>query len=146
MRAKEIKRMRTFVLRLDRGDEVISTLNRFCKENNIKGGIVYGIGAMSKAKFYAVTNSDEFEVNKNEINEPMEIVSAIGDISTNKDIKNIKLQTPIVHIHACVEVNGEREKAGHLLEGIIAYTGEFYILETNEIPKRKMGDLMLFDL
>ncbi len=133
-------RKRTFVIRFDRGDEVISSLSAFCEQHHIKGGMIYGIGAFSKATFYAVVNSEIFKTNQMEINEPMEIVSALGNVSTDENGK------PIVHIHSCVEVHASKTVAGHLLKGIISYTGEFFIIETDNIQKAKQGDLHLFKL
>jgi len=140
MKARKIKRDRTFVIRLDRGDEIVSRLAEFCQKNGITGGMIYGIGALSYAEFYAVINSNDFETNEKKVTGAMEIISALGNVSTDADGK------PVIHMHACVELNAKKQEAGHLLKGIISYTGEFFIFETDKIQKHKSGSLNIFDL
>ena len=38
-----------FIVRLDRGEEIIETLKQFCKDMNIKSGSITGIGATIKS-------------------------------------------------------------------------------------------------
>jgi len=128
-----------YVVRLDRGEDIIKLLETFCKLHNIKGSIIQGIGALSYAELYAVNRSDEFSVDKKNISGAMELISAIGNVSTNND-------NPIIHIHVCLELNAKQREAGHLLKGIVSYTGEFFIFETEQIIKTKSNNLNLFDL
>ena len=95
---------------------------------------------MSKAKLYAVNNSETFSTDKKKIEGAMELISALGNVSTDEN------ENPIIHLHVCLEVNAKQREAGHLLEGIISYTGEFFIYETSDIKKRKKGELKVFDL
>jgi len=141
MKFKQIESKRTFVLRLERGEEVIEKLTQFCKENKIEGGTIQGIGALSYAKLYAIINPDKFETKESEFVGAMELVSCLGNITINKGNQN-----PIIHLHVCLELNAKSEEAGHLLKGIISFTGEFFIQETEKIEKKKDGGLLLMDL
>lgn len=139
MRSKQIFTKRTFVLRLERGEEILSALANFCNENKIKGGLIQGIGALSYARLYAVKNSEEFETREDEFQEPIELVSCLGNISTTG-------KEPLIHLHVCLGSQDKSSKIGHLLEGKISFTGEFFIQETEKIEKIKQGDLFLFKL
>jgi len=133
---KELKIKRTFVLRLERGEEVLSTLSNFCRKNEIHGGTIQGIGALSKVKIFNVQNSDELIKKETEFEEPMELVSAVGNITTGPE-------GLIIHLHVCLGFPDHSSKAGHLLEGITSHTGEFFIQETDRIKKEKQGKMFL---
>jgi len=133
---KEIKNKRTFVLRLKRGEEVISSISNFCNKNNIQGGIIQGVGALSKARIYNVQNSDELVTKETVFKDPIELVSALGNITTGPE-------GLILHIHVCLGFPDHSSKAGHLLEGLISHTGEFFIQETERITKEKQGKMFL---
>jgi len=38
-----------FIIRIDRGEEIVETLKKFCTENNIRLGTISGIGSTNKA-------------------------------------------------------------------------------------------------
>lgn len=40
----------TVILRFDRGKDVIEELKRYCKDNNIKAGLISAIGAVMEVK------------------------------------------------------------------------------------------------
>ena len=48
----EFKKIKdTYILRLNKGAEIIQSIKDFCNENNIKTGTVQGIGAVNSATF-----------------------------------------------------------------------------------------------
>ncbi len=140
MKSKEITRKRTFVLRLERGDEIIESLSNFCKENKILGGTIQGIGAISYAKLYSVQNSKEFLPGEKEFQAPMELISTLGNITTDEN------NNPLLHIHTCLGFPDKSSKVGHLLKGTISFNGEFFIQETDKIDKRKEGKMNLIQI
>lgn len=64
----------TYVIRLDKGEEIISSLQAICEKENIRLGSVEGIGAADHAVIglYDVANR---QYHKKELNGPMEISS-----------------------------------------------------------------------
>ncbi len=140
MKTKQTIAKRTFIVRLERCDEVIGKLIDFCKSNKIEGGTVSGIGALSRVKIYSVQDSKKFIAEEETIEKPMELVSALGNIAIKENGE------PIVHLHVCLGLPDHSAKTGHLLEGIVSYTGEFFIQETERITKKKEGDLLLMEL
>lgn len=137
MKAKKITAKRTFVVRLERGDEVLGKLGEFCNSNVVESCMVYGIGALSHAKIFSVQDSEKFAVHEQTIEKPMELISALGNITRNEAGK------PLVHLHVCLGLPDHTTIGGHLLEGTISYTGEFFIIETEKIIKSKQGEELL---
>lgn len=137
MKSKRVDIKRIFVVRLERGEEIASSLKKFCEENKIKGGFIGGIGAVSYATLYSVKDSVGFALVKKKFSEPLELLSASGNISTANG-------EPLIHLHTVLGRSGKSTIGGHLLEAKISFTGEFFILETGRLEKTKQGELMLF--
>ena len=108
-----------YVLRLNRGEEVISSITELCKKENIKAGSVSGIGAtqLVEAGFY---NFNKKKYCGYCYHQNMEILSLLGNIST-------KDGEPYLHLHIVV-LNDEGEASGgHLTKAVISVTGEIFI-------------------
>lgn len=111
---------RVFQGRLFKGQEIMSEINKFLKENSIKAGLVSGIGAVKKAKIgYYV--QDEKRYISHEFNEPMEILSLKGNVS-------IKDGEPLAHIHVVFSKEDFSCVGGHLYEAEV-FAFEFEIVE-----------------
>ena len=82
------------ILIFDTGDEVVSTLTKFAKENRIAAAHFTALGAFSDAGigFFDLGRKDYL---KNQVNEQVEVVSLIGDIA----LHNCE---PKVHAHVVV--------------------------------------------
>ena len=112
---------RTIVIGLERGDEVLGSVEKAIAEHNIQQGvIVSGIGALSRAVYHRVTTFDEKATDEIiTVDSPMELGSMQGFISDG-----------MPHIHVTLydlEGNGF---SGHLEPGsIVLYLGEIVILE-----------------
>lgn len=137
MKVKQTKLGRTFAVRLERNDEVIVSLKEFCITNGIEGGLVYGIGAVSYAKIYSVKNNEQFSTIEKEFSEPMELISALGNIGFLGG-------KPFIHLHVLLGKSDKSTLAGHLLDAKISFTGEFFIVETDRLEKVKEDGLALF--
>lgn len=78
----EYKKFNNFyVLRIDKGEEVLTSLTNFCKKENIKVGQITGLGATDKITI-GLFNPNEKAYKKSEFTGPMEITSLIGNISS----------------------------------------------------------------
>jgi uncharacterized protein len=129
------------VLILDTGDEVVSTLTAFAKENHIGGAHFTAIGAFSDAGigYFDLQKKDYL---KNQVNEQVEVVSLIGDIALDKG-------EPKIHAHVVVGKRNGSAMGGHLLEAHVRPTLEVMLQESGEQLKRRFdpeSGLALIDL
>ena len=107
--------MKEYVLRLTNGQDLYKSIFEYCKMNDIKAGVVAsGVGCVSRAKI-----RDASGVNIQTINEPLEIVSLMGTVSSHR-----------LHLHISFSKEDLSVIGGHLVEGcIINTTCELVILE-----------------
>ena len=116
----------TIFLRLDMDEEIVSKIREVSQKYRINSGRVMGIGSLKKAVLGFYTGEKYVKI---EINENTELISCLGDISSEKGYT--------VHLHSVLgDISGDT-KAGHLFEGIISYTGEFFIEIFPEKLKRR---------
>ena len=69
----------TYVVRLDRGEEVIAALTELCQKEQIQLGTVTGLGA-SDHVVVGLYHVEERRYDKKLIEKPMEITSLVGNI------------------------------------------------------------------
>ncbi|HEY4360034.1 MAG TPA: PPC domain-containing DNA-binding protein [Bryobacteraceae bacterium] len=129
------------VLIFDTGDEVVSTLTAFARQNHIAAAHFTAIGAFSDAGlgYFDLQKKDYL---KNQVNEQVEVVSLIGDIALDKG-------EPKVHAHVVVGRKDGSTMGGHLLEAHVRPTLELILLDSGEQLKRKFdpeSGLALIDL
>ncbi len=109
-----------YVLRIDRGEEILQAVSQVCEKENIRLGTVNGIGAVGEVTL-GVFNREKFQYESKEYKGDFEIASCMGNISTMNG-------NTYLHIHMAV---GNPEKgevhAGHLNRGIVSLTGEFFL-------------------
>ena len=109
-----------YVLRIDRGEEILQAVSQVCEKENIRLGTVNGIGAVGEVTL-GVFNREKFQYESKEYKGDFEIASCMGNISTMNG-------NSYLHIHMAV---GNPEKgevhAGHLNRGIVSLTGEFFL-------------------
>ena len=129
------------VLVFDRGDEVVSTLTAFAKDNHIAAAHFTAIGAFSDAGL-GYFDPQKKDYVKNQVNEQVEVVSLIGDIALDKG-------EPKVHAHVVVGKKNGAAMGGHLLEAHVRPTLELVLQESGEQLQRKFdpeSGLALIDL
>lgn len=147
METKKSKNM--LLVRLETGEEIISSLEKACEENKIKGGFVFGIGALSYAKIVSAGSRERIAFEFSEINGPIEIASAMGNVS-QKEGKTF------VHLHASLgllEESGSGKKgittyATHISKGIISLTGEFFVFPCGKLERKlnEKTNMFVWDL
>lgn len=117
------------VLVFDTGEEVVSTLTAFAKENDIAAAHFTAIGAFSDADL-GYFDPQKKQYLKNQVNEQVEVVSLIGDIALDKG-------EPKVHAHVVVGKKNGGAMGGHLLEAHVRPTLELVLEDSGEQLKRK---------
>jgi hypothetical protein len=70
-----------YVIRLDKGEEIVSVLQKFCSDNSIKLGSVSGIGAVNKVVI-GFFDHEKKEYFQEELNQKFEILSVRGVYSS----------------------------------------------------------------
>lgn len=108
-----------WILRLDRGEKLIESLDKFAKEKDVKGGFLTGIGGASSAElgFY---NLGTKEYSWQKINEPLEVTALQGNLA-------IKDGEPIWHIHGTFSDEKMQAIGGHVKELEVSGTLELFL-------------------
>jgi len=119
---------RVLMGRLPHGSDLLRSLTGLCKEEGIRLGRVMAIGAVQAARLQYYNQSGK-EYEESLIEEPLEIVSLMGNIS-EKDGE------PFIHAHVSFANQEGQVLGGHLAEGTIVFATEFFI-EVYEGPALK---------
>ena len=119
----------TYVLRLDRGEEVVAALTQFCRDEDVALGSVEGLGAADHVQI-GLYDVKEKVYHKTAFDEPMEITSLLGNIS-RKD-GEVYLHLHINLGRADISVIG-----GHLNECRISATGELFVRRLEGAAERR---------
>jgi len=120
-----------YVIRLDRGEEVMSSLTSLLKAEDIRSGSIVGIGAVEETVLaYYDTRSGEYL--HGSFPEEAELVLFAGNISMVDD-------APFIHAHAVISDSDFQPRSGHFLSALIAVTGEFQ-LRVNAVSVRREFD------
>ena len=119
-----------YALRLDRGEEIVESIKKFVKTENITLAHMEGIGATDDITI-GIYNLEKKEYIKKNFKGLWEIVSLNGNITVMNG-------EPYLHIHICCS-NAEGEMvAGHLNDARIGVTGEIFITKIDgQIDRKK---------
>lgn len=122
----------TYVIRLNKGEEVIASLKEICKNEDIKLAEITGLGASDLVEIGVFNvNTKEY---KTKIFEGMfEITSLVGN-ATRKDGE------VYLHIHINFGDEDGLVKGGHLVQTRISATSEIILRKINGNVGRKMSD------
>jgi len=106
----------TYVIRLERGDEIVDRLRVFVEKEEITGGFFYGLGAVKNVSL------GYFDVGKKEYKEKFfeqefELTSMVGNVFFSGD----KI---IVHAHVTLAGEDFKVVAGHLNKATVTATIE----------------------
>jgi predicted DNA-binding protein with PD1-like motif len=112
---------RSIALILERGDEVMATLQRFAAEHSLTASRVTAIGAFESAVLgYFNWESKEYE--RIPVDEQVEVLSLVGDIALDGE-------QPKVHAHVVLGKRDGSTVGGHLLKGTVRPTLELMLVE-----------------
>lgn len=129
------------VLVLEQGEDIVEHVTAIAQQQNGKFGTVSGIGACQgvELNFY---NLETQSYETREVQEPLELISLLGNISHVDD-------KPFAHLHATFGTNQYQTLSGHLTKAIVSATAEIVItmteLNINRKHDSKIG-LNLLDL
>lgn len=131
----------TFLLRIDRGEEIVSTLKTFCTEQKIALGTVQGIGAVNNAVIGLFETATK-TYHTTTLTGDHEITSLLGNITTMDN-------QPYLHLHAALSDASHHVFGGHLTSAVVSGTCEVIIRALNNRVRRTFDagvGLNVFDL
>lgn len=111
------------LLRLEKGDELLTSILNYVKEKNILSGFLTGIGALEKGKigYFDIIKKKYLNIPFQEV----ELLACTGNISKNKDTSE-----HVAHIHIIIGNPDGTSLGGHLVEANVSVTAEIYLVET----------------
>ena len=110
---------RFYLVRLDRGEEVIRSLADFVTRHELGGGSINGIGAVENTELgYFDLHSRQYD--RRTFEQEMELISLTGNIAWADG-------EPVIHAHAVLGGADYGTVGGHLFSATIAVTGELYV-------------------
>lgn len=115
----DVSGTKTYVLIFAKGDEVLSGLTDFAKQNNVQSAHFSAIGAFQRATT-AWFDPAKKQYRLNPIEGPIELVSLLGDIAVHDG-------KPTVHAHMAVGHPDGRVEGGHLINGYVFPTVEVFM-------------------
>lgn len=130
----------TYVIRLNKGEEVINSLKEICKEENIKLAEITGLGASDLVEI-GIFNVYTKEYKTKLFEGMFEITSLVGNV-TRKDGE------VYLHIHINFGDEDGLVKGGHLVQARISATSEIILRKIEGEVERKLNNeigLNLFD-
>ncbi len=106
----------TVMFRLAKGGDLLEEIGRVVEGLGIRRGLVQVIGALERASLgYYHQDSREYE--DHEVNEPVELLSGMGNIS-------LKDGEPMVHLHLVLSGKDGACLGGHAMPGCVIFAGE----------------------
>lgn len=121
-----------WIIRIDKGEEIVQTLKKFCKKNKIKSGLISGIGATEKVTIgFFETKKRQYQTK--ELKGDYEITNLSGNVSTmNKEV--------YLHLHITLADKSYHAYGGHLTSAVISGTGEILIEEIEGEIEREFNE------
>jgi predicted DNA-binding protein with PD1-like motif len=118
-----------YLVRLEKGEEVIESLIKLSDKEKISGGFLSGLGAVKDVTlgYFDVAKKEYI---KRDFNDEYEVTSLVGDIYYFEGKAG-------VHAHVNLSDADFNLIGGHLYKAVITGTGEFFIQTTDRILKRK---------
>ncbi|PYK79655.1 MAG: DUF296 domain-containing protein [Verrucomicrobia bacterium] len=115
----ENRGVKSYAIVLAKGDEVMSGLTDFAKQNKVTSASFTAIGAFSRATVAWFDDSrKEFKLVP--IEQQVELVSMIGNIALSGD-------QPVVHAHVSVASSDGAVRGGHLINAFVFPTLELFM-------------------
>ena len=128
----------TYVLVLERKEEILTCLNQFCEKEKVFTAKIEGLGACDHVNI-SVYDVEKQVFHRKDFDQPFEITSLIGNISTMDG-------RPYLHLHITLADENLHCFGGHLNECVISATAELYVTVLNGTVERKKDPETGFNL
>jgi uncharacterized protein len=131
MKEREVTPRAEYMLRLERGEDVLPAITDFCKRKGILSGSFRAIGAVEDARigFYNLAEKKYGDIT---YSEAREVASMTGNIAQVDG-------APFIHAHAVLTDMTKNESiGGHVFEAKVAVTLEVHLVAFNESISREL--------
>ncbi len=120
---------KTFLARLKHDDDLLCAIKDTFQSSSVGMGVFMAIGAVKKARIAFYDQKERIYIEE-QIDEPAEILSCIGNVSE----KNGEI---FVHAHITLGLKDGSVKGGHLIEGTKIFACELYgaVLEGEQLER-----------
>ena len=120
----------TYMLRIDRGEEVLQSLTALCEREDIRLAQVSAIGAVDKASI-GVYDLELQAYHREDLQGLMEIASLQGSVTRMND-------KPYIHLHTTLADRQNKTHAGHVIELRVGATCEMFVrILPGEVIRKK---------
>lgn len=132
-----------FLLRLDPGDEIITSLRQFVTDAEVKSGWISGIGSTSMVSL-GFLDPETNEYVKRKFDEPMEVGQLSGTITVEAEDGR-----PFIHLHGTFAPRELIAYTGHVHEARVGVVMEILVtafeetFERHTVPDRPFPWLVL---
>ena len=120
---------RRFMLRFDKGDDVIAGIQDFMKAQNIYACVFFGIGACESVEL-GYFNTYLKDYRKKPYVEELEIASFSGNGALSDG-------QPAIHAHGVFSRNDFTSLAGHVFKLVVSVTCEIFLIKLDGALERK---------
>jgi predicted DNA-binding protein with PD1-like motif len=128
----EFETGRRFMGRLPHGEDLISSIEDFCKSSSIQTAIFSLVGAVSSYTIGAYDQKQHVYVTAAEAAE-LGIITCTGNISLSDG-------NPVVHAHIVLGDDKGNTIGGHLFSETILFAGEIFLQELSGEPLERTYD------
>jgi predicted DNA-binding protein with PD1-like motif len=123
-----------FVIKLSRGEELMSTLTSFCETRGIQSGVFSGIGAVEHVTigYYDLNTREYFFREEKGV---FEVASMQGNVA-------LVDSAPFIHAHAVLSRCDESLECigAHIKEATVAVTLEIFLTPFDVVLRREMDE------
>ncbi len=126
-----------YLVRIEKGEEVIKTITDFVRDQNIPAGFITGMGAITDATLGIYDTSEKEYVRKTFMGD-LEVGNLTANISWLQDGE------PFVHCHVTISDGTLNASTGHLFSAEVSVTLEIYIRAFSQRLERKEDPSMGF--
>jgi predicted DNA-binding protein with PD1-like motif len=121
-----------FLVRIDKGEEIIASLKQACRDHGIRLGAVSGIGAANRLRIGLFDPATK-KYGERELAGNFEITALTGNITTMKG-------EPYLHLHITVGDEHQCVFGGHLSMAVVSATCEIIIAVIDGEAERRFNE------
>ena len=118
------------LIRIDRGEDIPTTLLSVCERESVAGAVFTGIGACGRAVLSSYL-PEENDFLDREIAGMLDLIALNGNIF----MENGELREHTHAVFSCLRDGEHRVLAGHLKSAVVRYTAEILLTVTDPIRK-----------
>ena len=122
-----------YLIRLDKGEKLLESVEQFAHETKLEGAWVNGLGAASEVTL-RIYDLDKKEYRSQKFDGPLEVASLTGNIAFDEEGKFV------LHLHGVFGDDKYQTVGGHVQDLTAAATLELFIHRAYQPTKRKMDE------